>query len=35
MVAKREIIQELGQSDLLLPDRIAASLTANDRAKYF
>ena len=35
MVAKSEIIKELGQSDLLLPDRIAASLTANDRAKYF
>jgi len=36
MVAKNEIIQELGQSDdLLLPDRIAGSLTANDRAKYY
>jgi len=35
MVAKSEIIDELGQSDLLLPERIAASLTANDRAKYY
>jgi len=35
MVAKSEIIDELGQSDLLLPERIAESLTANDRAKYF
>src|SRR3974377_1296322 len=35
MVAKSEIIDELGQSDLLLPERIAESLTANDRAKYY
>lgn len=30
---KTEIIQELGQSDLLLPARIAGGLAANDRVK--
>lgn len=30
---KSEIVEELGQSDLLLPTRIAAGLAANDRVK--
>ena len=35
MPSKREIVAELGEADLLLPDRIAGSLVANDRVKYY
>jgi uncharacterized protein Yka (UPF0111/DUF47 family) len=35
MTTKTEIVAELGQSDLLLPNRIARSLVANDRVKYY
>jgi len=35
MVSKAKIVAELGESDLVLPDRIAASLIANDHAKYY
>jgi uncharacterized protein Yka (UPF0111/DUF47 family) len=33
-VEKREIIEELGESDLLLPDVVNSGLLANDRVKY-
>ena len=32
---KREIIQDLGEPSLILPDLINRGLEANDRAKYF
>ena len=35
MTSKQEIIAELGEADLLLPGRIALSLTANDQIKYY
>lgn len=35
MTSKQKIVVELGQADLLLPDRIAQALTANDQAKYY
>ncbi|WP_072376546.1 DUF47 family protein [Hyphomicrobium sp. NDB2Meth4] len=35
MVAKAKIVAELGDTDLVLPDRIAASLMANDHVKYY
>jgi uncharacterized protein Yka (UPF0111/DUF47 family) len=35
MASKSKIVAELGQGDLLLPDRIARSLVANDRTKYY
>ena len=33
-VRKRDVLDELGQSPLLLPALVAAGLEANDRAKY-
>jgi uncharacterized protein Yka (UPF0111/DUF47 family) len=35
MASKSQIVAELGASDLLLPERIAQSLVANDRIKYY
>lgn len=35
MTSKQKIVVELGQAELLLPDRIAQALTANDQAKYY
>lgn len=35
MTLKREIVAELGEAELLLPDRIARSLAANDEVKYY
>ena len=35
MAEKREILQELGEENLLLPASINAALKANDRIKYF
>ena len=35
MTSKQEIVAELGEADLLLPGRIALSLTANDQIKYY
>lgn len=35
MAAKSQIVAELGEEDLLTPDRIARSLVANDQAKYY
>lgn len=35
MAAKSQIVAELGQADLLTPDRIAHSLVANDQVKYY
>jgi uncharacterized protein Yka (UPF0111/DUF47 family) len=35
MTSKQNIIVELGQVELLLPDRIAQALTSNDQAKYY
>ncbi len=34
-VRKREVLEELGESTLLLPSLVASGLEANDRAKYF
>ncbi len=34
-VHKREVIEELGESTLLVPALVAGGLEANDRAKYF
>lgn len=35
MPAKGQIVAELGEPDLLMPDRIARSLVANDQVKYY
>lgn len=35
MAVKSQIIAELGEPDLLAPERIAQSLTANDQVKYY
>lgn len=35
MTAKQAILSELGEGDILAPDRIARSLVANDQVKYF
>jgi uncharacterized protein Yka (UPF0111/DUF47 family) len=35
MVLKEEIVAELGEAELLLPERIARSLVANDQVKYY
>lgn len=35
MVAKSKIVAELGEADLVLADRISASLAANDHVKYY
>ena len=35
MALKSRIISELGDTELLLPDRIARSLIANDQVKYY
>ncbi|MEI9899821.1 MAG: hypothetical protein WDN31_06325 [Hyphomicrobium sp.] len=35
MVTKSKIVAELGEADLVLPDRIAEALTANDHVKYY
>lgn len=35
MADKSDIIQELGEEDLLLPTRVNAALGANDRIKYY
>lgn len=35
MPLKREIVAELGDTELLLPDRIANALAANDEVKYY
>lgn len=35
MVAKSKIVAELGEADLVVADRIAASLAANDHVKYY
>lgn len=35
MVSKNRIIAVLGKADLLLPEQIAQSLTANDQIKYY
>ncbi len=35
MPTKSKIIAELGEADLVLPDRIAEALTANDHVKYY
>ena len=32
---KKDIIKELGESELLLPELVNSALTANDRVKYF
>ncbi len=34
-VRKRDVLEELGESTLLLPSLVASGLEANDRAKYF
>lgn len=35
MATKSQIVAELGEFDLLTPDRIAHSLVANDQVKYY
>ena len=35
MVAKKEMVKEVGQEEVLLPELINSSLTANGRIKYF
>ncbi len=35
MPLKQEIVAELGETDLLAPERIARSLVANDQVKYY
>ena len=35
MVRKQSIVSTLGDSALLLPERIAEALSANDRVKYY
>ncbi|MEQ1695738.1 MAG: hypothetical protein ABL901_07845 [Hyphomicrobiaceae bacterium] len=35
MVSQNQIIAVLGDADLLLPEQIAQSLTANDQIKYY
>jgi uncharacterized protein Yka (UPF0111/DUF47 family) len=35
MTLKQTVVSELGDQDLLAPDRIAASLVANDQVKYY
>jgi uncharacterized protein Yka (UPF0111/DUF47 family) len=35
MTLKREIVSELGEAELLLPDQIARALIANDQIKYY
>lgn len=35
MPVKSKIVAELGETDLVLPDRIAEALTANDHVKYY
>lgn len=35
MAVKSQIIAELGEPDLLAPERIARSLVANDQVKYY
>lgn len=35
MATKSQIVAELGQSDLLMPERLARSLVANDQIKYY
>ena len=34
MAGKTQIVEELGEKELLLPNLVNAALTANDRAKY-
>jgi uncharacterized protein Yka (UPF0111/DUF47 family) len=35
MVAKKEMIKEIGQDEIILPEIIISALIANDRIKYF
>ncbi|MFA5902042.1 MAG: hypothetical protein WC829_23350 [Hyphomicrobium sp.] len=35
MATKSKIVAELGEADLVLPDRIGEALTANDHVKYY
>jgi uncharacterized protein Yka (UPF0111/DUF47 family) len=35
MATKNKIVAELGEADLVLPDRIARALIANDQVKYY
>ena len=35
MTLKQEVVSELGDDELLAPDRIAKSLAANDQVKYY
>jgi hypothetical protein len=35
MMVKHDVVAELGGEELLVPDRIARSLVANDQVKYY
>ncbi len=35
MVQKKEMVREIGQEELLLPDLLSTAFVANDRIKYY